>query len=287
MDVEVRVPATVANMGPGFDCLGAAIGAHLRVRVSASEAPEVVGVGPPHPLPGNLTHRAFGAAFDAAGRETPPVRVEVLQTYPSARGMGASASAIVAGLVAARQVGDLELSDAELARLAIRTEGHADNVLPAMFGGVVLCAREGWMRIDPSAAISPLVCVAPKPFRTAEARRVLPAEVPRADAVGNAAAVAALVAVLTGVEPPEALMAATEDRLHEPYRLPLMPETQGLHASLRAKGVAAALAGAGPSIVCLVPAADIAESAAVARDLAPPGWDVLAPGWDTGGAQVR
>ncbi|MGH2704094.1 MAG: homoserine kinase [Actinomycetota bacterium] len=287
MDVEVRVPASAANLGPGFDCLGAAIEVYLRVRVEGAAAPEVAGKGTLRPPDRNLTHRAFRAAYEAAGREAPPVRVEVLETYPSARGLGASASAIVAGLVAAQELGDLGLPAAELAGLAVRIEGHADNVLPALFGGVVVASREGWLHLDPTPRICPIVLVAPEPFRTVEARAVLPAEVPRADAVANAASAAALVAVLGGMEPPDALMMATEDRLHQPYRLPLMPESHELLDALRAKGIAAVLSGAGPSLLCLVEVSALDACRRVARELAPEGWDVLAPSWDLRGAQVR
>ena len=143
------------------------------------------------------------------------------------------------------------------------------------------------MHFQPSAAVVPVVLVARQGFDTSEARRVLPAEVPRADAVGNAAATAALLAVLSGLESAEALMMATTDRIHEPYRLPLLPETLDLHQSLRAQGIAAALSGAGPSVVCLVAAAALEETASLARRHLPDGWDLLTPGWDFGGAQVR
>jgi len=287
MGVDVRVPATVANLGPGFDCLGAALGAYLEVRITRSEKAEVVGGDPSVDVEDDLTHRSFRDAFAAVGEAAPPVRIEVVRSYPPARGLGASAAAIVAGLVGARAAGDLDLPDSELARLAIRVEGHADNVLPALFGGVVLCSGEGWIHFQPSPEVAPVVLVARQGFDTSEARRVLPAEVPRADAVGNAAATAALLAVLSGLESAEALMMATTDRIHEPYRLPLLPETLDLHQSLRAQGIAAALSGAGPSVVCLVAAPALEETASLARRHLPDGWDLLTPGWDLAGAQVR
>ncbi len=179
------------------------------------------------------------------------------------------------------------MADSELARLAIRIEGHADNVLPAMFGGLVLASGDGWIRFTPAPGVLPFILVAPGRFVTAESRRVLPAEVPRADAIANAAAAATLVAVLSGTEAPAALMMATADRIHEPYRLPLLPETLDLHQGLRAKGVAAALSGAGPSVVCLSASGAIEDEAALARTLLPAGWEVVVPGWDLHGAQVR
>jgi homoserine kinase len=193
----------------------------------------------------------------------------------------------VAGLVSARHIGELEMSDADLARLAVKIEGHADNVLPALFGGLVLSAQDGWLRFEPIEQITPLVLIARDKFKTQEARRVLPAEVSRADAVANSAATAALIAVLTGQQPVDALLVATEDRIHEPHRLPLMPETLDMHAALRGKGIPTALAGAGPSLVCLIGSDRRAEALSLAQDLIPEGWQVLLAEWDLQGAQVR
>ncbi|HEY8203027.1 MAG TPA: hypothetical protein VII47_16960, partial [Actinomycetota bacterium] len=279
------------------------------------------------------------------GQEPPPMRFETVEAYPSARGMGASASAIVAGLVLARAAGGLPLPDRDLAGLGVAIEGHADNVLPALFGGLVLAtgvqggsrppermdpvggdqaadslarrssaagrtgswvsksaasaarapsspagAPDGegvpWMRFEPPAAIAPVVLVARRGLRTSEARRVLPDVVPRADAVANASATGALVAILSGAAPPGGLLHATEDRLHEPYRLPLMPETRELHRHLRACGIATALSGAGPSLVCLAEAAGLDRTLAVVAGALPEGWQVLTPGWDLEGACI-
>jgi len=287
MGVDVRVPATVANLGPGFDCLGVAIGVHLELRISLAERVEITGGDPSIAVGDDLTHRAFLSAYAAVGQQAPPVHIEVLRSYPQGRGLGASAAAIVAGLVGARAAGDLDVADSELARIAIRIEGHADNVLPALFGGLVLASGDGWVRFTPAPGVLPFVLVAPDRFVTAESRRVLPAEVPRADAVANAAATATLVAVLSGIEPPAALMMATADRIHEPYRLPMLPETLDLHQGLRANGVAAALSGAGPSVVCLSAPDEIEDAVSLARTMLPTGWEIILPGWDLRGAQVR
>lgn len=289
MDIEVRVPATVANLGPGFDCLGVAIGVYLVLRMSApaSEEIEIAGVGPIRPAPENLTYKAFSAACEAAGEETPPIRIETTEVYPSARGMGASASAIVAGLVGARHGLELDLTDQDLARLAVSIEGHSDNVLPALFGGLVLHVHDGWMRFDPHRTIQPVILSAPDKFKTEDARRVLPVEVPRADAVLNASATAALIAVITGHQTSEALLYATEDRIHQPYRLPLMQGTLDLYEGLRGKGIATALAGSGPSLICLVHADNVSEVTRIAADISPGDWQIMTPGWDLDGAQVR
>lgn len=289
--IAVRVPATTANLGPGFDCLGAALGLYLELAFEEAEAAQTVAEDPSFvagPVADDLTHRAFVGAFAAAGKPAPPVRVTVRRAYPAGRGLGASASAIVGGLVGARALGGLGLSDDELAGLAVRIEGHADNVLPALFGGLVLAsAGLGWQRFAPAPAVRPIVLVAREAFATKVARLVLPDAVPRGDALANVAACAALVAVLAGLQPAGDLMAATEDRLHEPYRLPLMAETQVLHAGLRAAGVPAALSGAGPSVLVLVDAAAAGAAREVARGLLPPGWAMVDPGWDLGGARAE
>lgn len=285
MDFEARVPATVANLGPGFDCLGAAVTEYLDLRFSGSDKAEIV--GDVKGLPDNLSYRAFVAAHEEADVPAPSVRIEVLNSYPSSRGMGASAAAIVGGLVGANAFSELKLGDDAMARLAIRLEGHADNVLPALFGGAVLSAPSGWMRFVPVPEVAPVILVAGNKQKTSEARQLLPLEVPRADAVANVAATAALVAVLGGLQPPEALLMATEDRLHEPYRLPHMQQSLDVHAALRQAGVAAALAGAGPSIVCLSGASSRGDVVALATKVIPKGWRILTPDWDLEGARVR
>lgn len=288
MDIEVKVPASVANLGPGFDCLGAAIGIYLKLRISLSDKPEVTGVGRHRPPEKNLTYQAFLTAFEQlAEAEAPPIKIEQVEVYPSARGMGASASAIVAGLIAAREIGDFSATDVDLAQIAINMEGHSDNVLPAYFGGLVLSSPHGWMRFDVAQGISPLMLIAAEKFQTEKARAVLSPDVPREDSVANASATAALVSVLTGKESPQALFWATEDRIHEPYRLPLMGDTMDVHQTMRGLRYATALAGAGPSLICLVESERLEEAAAAARKAVPDGWEVVSPGWDMEGAQVR
>lgn len=286
MQVEVRVPATTANLGPGFDCLGAALGTYLNIRFSTADKFAIAGRGRLHPIPGNLTFRAFTAAYDLAGHSAPTVKIETIGRYPSARGMGASASAIVAGLVGARAYGKLDLSDEALAKLAVEIEGHPDNVLPALFGGLVLSVGESWIRLEPNPRIAPLILVAADGFKTKSARRVLPEQISRADAIANAAATAALVAIMCGSAGPESLMEATADRLHEPYRLPLMPASKKVHEQLRAEGIPTTLSGAGPSLLCLVANDRQEEVAEKVRGVLPEGWKVLTPGWDLAGARA-
>lgn len=287
MSCEVRIPATSANLGPGFDVLGVALGTYLNIRFTNADSFSISGRGRLHPIPDNLTYRAYLATFERAGGEALPVTIETVGRYPSARGMGASASAIVAGLVGGRAVGGLDLSDEVLAELAVAIEGHPDNVLPALLGGLVLSVGARWIRLQPTPRIAPIILVAADGFKTKSARRVLPESLTRTDAIANAAATAALVAILSGVTGPELLHEATRDRMHEPYRLPLMPASRKVHEDMRAAGIATALSGAGPSLLCLVDADQLPQAAQTARSVVPEGWRVLTPGWDADGATVR
>ena len=282
---EVSVPATVANLGPGFDCLGVALALELRIAFSLAQTSEISGKGRHRSVADSLIYKAFTAAFLRAGAEPPGVRIEVLENYPSARGLGASASAIVAGLVGARLLGDLPLDDEDLADLAVEIEGHPDNVLPALLGGLILSAQMDWIKFEPTADLSPLVLVSGKAFKTEVARRAVPDKVAVADAVANAGATAALVAILTGNADRRLLMTATEDRLHQPARLPLMPETYAIFLALREKAIAVALSGAGPSLICIVETENAARLAEQVGEMLPDGWGLLRPGWNTEGAR--
>lgn len=284
--IQVSVPATSANLGPGFDCLGVALGVTLRVRFSPSDRPGLGGKGRIREVKDSLIYRSFVAAFSSTGEDPPPVEISVVDDYPSGRGMGASASAIVAGLSAANAFGDLGLSDDQLALLAVEIEGHADNVLPALFGGLVLTVGDSWTRMEPSNQLAPLILVARTSFKTKAARKVVPEVVTRQDAVSNASALAALLSILSGNPDRTNLLAATEDRLHEPYRLPLMPESLDLHKALRDRGIPTTLSGAGPSLISLVESDRLEDAVILAQGLLPDGWRILRPGWDLEGAQV-
>lgn len=284
--LEVAVPATSANLGPGFDCLGVALAVHLTVRFSESDWPEITGKGHVRSIEDTLIYQSFRAACRAAGGKTPGVRIEVVEDYPSGRGLGASASAIVAGLIGAKALAGLSLSESDLARLAVEIEGHPDNVLPALLGGLILSLGDRWVRFTPAETVRPLILVARGTFKTEAARKVLPETISSTDSVANASALAALVSILTGHADLSDLLAATDDRLHEPYRLPLMPETLEIHKSLRERGVATVLSGAGPSLLCLVGSDSLREGVETATAVLPEGWRILQPFWDVRGARL-
>lgn len=259
--VTVRVPATIANLGPAFDALGLAVTLHNTVELEPAEAPsvEVSGEGE-GALPDderNLVYRAAAAAAAAAGRDA-TFRIRCRNDIPLARGLGSSAAAIVGGLAAANAALGRPLDEETLLRLAVGIEGHPDNVAPALFGGAVVCGagRGGQVavaRLIPAWQAVLVVAVPGFAVSTEEARRRLPASVPFTDAVGNVARTAALVvSLLTGRM--DLLAEAMEDALHQPYRRPLVPGMDAVFRAARAAGAyGAALAGSGPSVVAPAP----------------------------------
>ena len=277
--VRVRVPATSANLGPGFDALGLALELRDEVTARVTEGGlriEVVGEGATD-VPNDESHlvvRAMHAAFDELGARPGGISLHCVNAIPHGRGLGSSAAAIVAGILAARALaadGADALPDDAVLRLASRIEGHPDNVAACLLGGLTVAWTEDdtarAVRVDALAAIRPLALIAPTPSSTAHVRGLLPPTVRHADAAFAAGRSALLVAALTGA--PDALLAATEDRLHQHYRAPAMPDTAALVEQLRASGLAAVVSGAGPTVLVLA-RDDVEVEAAVA--LAPPGW---------------
>jgi homoserine kinase len=260
--VRVSVPATSANLGPGFDALGLALS--LRDELEAEVVPAGTevrvrgeGAGDVPRDESHLVVRAMHAAFDAMDARPPGLRLSCDNVIPHSRGLGSSSAAIVAGVALARALvagGQLLLDDASLLRIAADLEGHPDNVAPALLGGFVICGREAgeWYAVpsavDPRVRVE--VFVPPTPVATAVARGLLPELVPHADAAANSGRAALLVAALAGR--PEHLLAATRDYLHQRQREPAMPESLALVDRLRADGVPAVISGAGPTVLAFV-----------------------------------
>lgn len=284
--VRVTVPATSANLGPGFDTLGLAL--DLRDTLAA----EVVGDGLVVEVDGHgaeevpldeshLVVRAMRATFETLDLRPPGLRLECTNVIPHARGLGSSSAAIVGGVWLARELvagGRLLLDDAALLDLAARLEGHPDNVAPALLGGFVISGQDPDGRfwavpgsVDPR--VSAVVFVPPQAVSTEAARGLLPAEVPHADAAANAGRAALLVAALSGR--PEALLRATEDRLHQSYRRPAMPESLDLVESLRAEGTAAVVSGAGPTVLAFADGVGTTATTAL-LGRCPAGWTARA-----------
>ncbi|MCH1868881.1 homoserine kinase [Nocardioides sp. CFH 31398] len=291
-EVRVRVPATSANLGPGFDTLGLALSLHDELSVRVTDGPlsvEVEGEGAQEvPRDGShLVVSSLRAALDLVGVEAPGLALRCRNVLPHGRGLGSSSAAIVGGLVLARGLltDPSALTDAALLDLANRIEGHPDNVAPALLGGFLVCGTDddGTAYAVPSPVadgISAVVLVPPDVVATTAARGLLPSAVPHADAARNAGRAALLVTALA--HRPDQLLRATEDRLHQQHRGPAMPRTLALVDSLRADGVPAVVSGAGPTLLAFVGEAVGMDPRAV-LDRAPAGWsahhvEVAGPG---------
>lgn len=288
--VRVRVPATSANLGPGFDSAGLALALHDHVEVHVVDSGlsvDIAGEGASSlPRTGrHLVVRALRATFGRLGGQPRGLQVVCANRIPHARGLGSSAAAICAGVVAARALvvgGEQALDDDAALALAAELEGHPDNVAACLRGGLTVAwtGADGVhaVRFEPSADLAPVAFVPATTSSTKRARGLLPEQVPHADAAANAASAALLPLAVT--QRPDLLMAATQDRLHQQYRAPAAPRTAALVESLRADGVPAAVSGAGPTVLALATAAT--RDAVLARRVR--GWTALALDVERAGA---
>ena len=343
----VTVPATTANLGPGFDCIGAALSLYnrfqfSRLEPSATEKLKVTVTGQEAAKvktdDSNLAYQAFIKLYGYLNQSPPPVAIHIDMQVPLARGLGSSATAIVGGLVGANELAGKPLSQVEVMQLAIELEGHPDNVVPALLGGCRLAASnappqpplsKGGLReefplreaglteqspldaeILPSPPLSkggqgggsweicdipwhpnivPVVAIPDFELSTAEARKVLPADYSRADAIFNAAHLGLLVRALeTGNQ--NWLRCALQDKIHQPYRQSLIQGYEAVQqAALNAGAYGMVISGAGPTLLALT---DVTSASAVEREMAA-AWgefgvkaDVRAIGLDTQGGQV-
>jgi homoserine kinase len=260
----------------------------LRIEVSGvSEA--TAGYGESH-----LVVRAMRAAFDALGGQPPGISLRCVNAIPHGFGLGSSAAAIVAGVLAARALcgGQARMPDEAVLQLATDVEGHADNVAACLTGGLTIAWDAGpvrCLRLDPAPGLTPVLCVPDVPLATEAARQVLPAAVPHADAARNAARAALLVAALTQPATDAGLLLdATLDFLHQPYRASSMPATAELVGALRKAGIPAVVSGAGPAVLALLVRGVTAEPEMVAGIAAASGneWTVRALEVDRDGAAV-
>ncbi|GAB2766806.1 homoserine kinase [Nocardioides salsibiostraticola] len=291
--VRVTVPATSANLGPGFDSLGLALDLrdeHEAQVLASGLVVEVGGEGEGQvPLDeSHLVVQAMRLAFEAMGAEPSGLRLTCRNVIPHARGLGSSSAAIVAGLGLARALvvdGKSRLDDDALFALAAGIEGHPDNVAPAVYGGFVVCGRdsEGYYAVDSPVdqSIGAVAFIPPHGLSTEAARGLLPATVPHADAAADAGRSALLVRALAGAT--EQLWRGTADYLHQEYRRVAMPETLTLIDELRADRVAAFVSGAGPTVLAFH--TDSAGAPSL-LDRAPLGWRAVALTLDTTGLRV-
>lgn len=264
--MQVQVPASSANLGPGFDAFGLALGMHdryvaqvlddaiLDIDVTGEGADEVPRTDK------NLLVKAMYKGFDYLGGRPKGLAIRALNVNPHGRGLGSSASAIIGGLVLARALvlnGEDHMSDIQLLSLATDMEGHPDNVSAALFGGATISwfemekhkssAHCVHLNVDPR--IQAMAYIPAKALATSKARKMLPDAIPFADAVRNTTNAALMSHALT--TRPDLLLVATEDFLHQSYRADAMPDSYALVQKLRAAGIAAFISGAGPTVLAL------------------------------------
>ena len=301
--VRVRVPATSANLGPGFDSFGLALGLYddIVVRVAdsglhvdiAGEGADTLARDERH-----LVVRSMRAAFERLGGQPRGLEVVCANRIPHGRGLGSSSAAICAGIMAARAVtvgGTDALDRAATLALASELEGHPDNVAACLLGGFTIAWSEAFdgdaavqaagagahaVTVAPHPGVVPVVFIPSTPLLTEVARGLLPVTVPHGDAAANVARAALFVEAIT--RRPELLLPATEDRLHQDYRTPAMPQSAALVAGLRAEGVAAVISGAGPTVLALTDESTADKVLSFAGE----GWAAHRLALDTEGAAI-
>jgi homoserine kinase len=259
MSVIVRVPATTANLGAGFDCIGAALSLYNQFKFSAATTLTIEANGAEADRvdrgTSNLAYQAFAKLFNHLQQPVPPVKIELELGVPLARGLGSSATAIVGGLMGANALAGSPCDTTTVMKLAIEMEGHPDNVVPAMIGGCRLAATRGtaWeiCDIDWHPNVVPVIAIPNFELSTTEARQVLPNSYSRADAVFN---IAHLGMMLRGLETGNAnwLQTGLADRIHQPYRQALIKGyTEVEQAAMAAGAHGLVISGAGPTLLAL------------------------------------
>lgn len=293
--MTVTVPATSANLGPGYDSLGLAL--DLRDELTGEVVPggtlevtvEGAGEGTVPLDESHLVVRSMRAAFEIIGKQPAGLQLHCRNRIPHARGLGSSSAAIIGGLVLARGLvagGELILDDDTLFQKAAEIEGHPDNVAPAFHGGFTIAGDDDGFfavrtAVDPRVSV--VVFVPATGVETKAARGLLPDTVPHSDAAADAGRTALLVAALS--DAPEHLHRATRDFLHQEYRRPAMPESLALVDELRADGVAAIVSGAGPTVLAFSSGVESAETTKLAARC-PEGWACHALSVDMDGVRI-
>jgi homoserine kinase len=289
MSIKVRAPASTANLGPGFDCLAAALSVSLEIEATESDEGSFTFEGR-DPNPGPLGEELILRGVTAMAGEAPHLDLTVRSDIPMGAGMGSSAAAVAAGLLIGCALTDREPDRGDLLQLGASIEGHPDNLAAVLYGGLALVVPVAGgldvLTFVPTASVRPLILLPRERLATSEARRALPDDVSLSDAISNSARMAGLVALLSGVVSPESdrLWTYTHDLFHQPYRAPLMPHTAAALERLRGEGVPAALSGAGPSIVCLVVRGEEEGTKKTVEGIE--GWELLELDWDTDGARI-
>jgi homoserine kinase len=259
--IIVQVPATTANIGPGFDCLGAALTLYNQFKFTLSDIETSITVTGKEADKvstdkTNLLYQSFWRLYQHLDKTPPPVAIEIDLGVPLARGLGSSATAIIGGLIGANELAGKPLTSEQLRELAIAIEGHPDNVVPALDGNCALsvATENGWQitQINWHSQVTPVVAIPDFELSTEAARAVLPSQVSYSDAIFN---ISHLGLLIRGLETgnPDWLTSALEDRLHQPYRKNLIQGYEAVkEAALAAGAYGMVISGAGPTLLALV-----------------------------------
>jgi len=263
--IKIRVPATTANLGPGFDCLGLALKLYLKLEIEEIEEGLVVeyqGEGAEKfsakKKEDTLIWKSINLVLKRTHKDIHKkgLKIRVLNEIPITRGLGSSASAIIGGVVGAARLYNIDLTNQEMLELALSLEGHMDNIVPALIGGLTLAYKTGqgeikWARIKTPLDLRVVVAIPDFTLSTGEMRKALPQKVALPEAVFNLSRSALLVNALQNSDW-KVLAEAMEDRLHQPYRAPFIPGIEDMFVKIKKTGLAGvALSGSGPSVVSL------------------------------------
>ena len=261
--IKVRVPATTANLGPGFDCLGLALKLYLNLKIEEKEQGLIIeyqgeGAEKFSSKKDTLIGKSAELVLKKAGwdKSKKGLKIEVFNQIPITRGLGSSASAIIGGIVGAAKLHNIDLTNQEMLELALPLEGHMDNIVPALIGGLTLAYKIGqeeikWARIKTPPDLRVVVGIPDFTLSTEKMRKALPQKVYLPEAVFNLSRSALLVNALQNSDW-DVLAEAMEDRLHQPYRAPFIPGIEDIFLKIKKTGLAGvALSGSGPSVVSL------------------------------------
>ncbi len=242
--IKIRVPATTANLGVGFDWAGLALSLYNDFTFKEGKS---------NVEPDNLILKSFNKLYEYIGKDAPEVAIEVIVSVPQARGLGSSATCIAGGLIGAREMSGVKISDYEILKLATEIEGHPDNVAPAIFGGLIVSIKDKeiiYRKFKPSEDLKFYVLIPDFELSTKKAREVLPETVTLEQGVSNAAR-SALLPYAYERGDMEVIKTFMKDEFHEKYREPLIPNFKTVREFAIKNNFAAFISGAGPSILCL------------------------------------
>jgi homoserine kinase len=263
--IKIRVPATTANLGPGFDCLGLALKLYLNLEIEEIEKGFVIeyqGEGAEKFSAKKKEDTLIWKSINLVLKRTRKnihkkgLKIKAFNQIPITRGLGSSASAIVGGVVGAAKLYNIDLTNQEMLELALSLEGHMDNIVPALIGGLTLAYKTGkeeikWTRIKTPLDLRIVLAIPEFTLNTGEMRKVLPQKVALPEAIFNLSRAALLVNALQNSDW-KVLAEAMEDRLHQPYRTPFIPGIEDMFSQIKKTGLAGvALSGSGPSVVSL------------------------------------